>query len=121
MNGRLLQTGLPTSFDITSSEVYNAISADCCAIISGIRKVMEKTPPDLVADIMTDGIYLTGGGSLLNGFDKLLEKCIGTKVHMADDPFHTAVNGAAIALKNPRFLQNVDYQYRAIRELEATE
>ena len=78
---------------------------------------MEKTPPDLVADIMTDGIYLTGGGALLNGFNLLLEKCIGTKVHMAPDPLHTAVNGAAAALKMPAFLRNVDYQYRAIQEL----
>ncbi len=118
MRGRHLQTGLPTSFEITSSEVYNAISKNCYSIISGIRKVMEKTPPDLLADIMTDGIYLTGGGSLLSGFSTLLERALGTKVHMANDPLHTAVNGAAKALKNPRFLDNFDYQYRAIRELE---
>lgn len=118
VKGRHLNTGLPTAFEITSSQVYEAISVNCYSIISGIRKVMEKTPPDLVADIMTDGIHLTGGGSLLGGFDKLLEKCLGTKVHMANDPLHTAVNGTAIALKNPRFLENVDYQYRALQELE---
>ena len=67
---------------------------------------------------MTDGIYLTGGGSLLSGFDRLLEKCLGTKIHMAPDPFHTAVNGAAKALKIPEILKNVDYQYRAIQELK---
>lgn len=117
VKGRHLQTGLPTSFEITSGEVYNAIADKCYMIISGIRRVMEKTPPDLVADIMTDGIYLTGGGALLNGFNLLLEKCIGTKVHMAPDPLHTAVNGAAAALKMPDFLRNVDYQYRAIQEL----
>ncbi len=118
VKGRHLQTGLPTAFEITSSEVYEAISEKCYAIISGIRRVIEKTPPDLVADIMTEGIYLTGGGSLLGGFAKLLENCIGTKVHMAPDPLHTAVNGAAAALKMPEILKNVDYQYRAIQELK---
>ena len=67
---------------------------------------------------MNDGIYLTGGGSLLSGFDTLLEKCIGTKVHMAPDPLYTAVNGAAAALKMPEVLRNVDYQYRALQELK---
>lgn len=116
--GRHLQTGLPTAFEITSSEIYEAINPKCLSIISGIRSVLEKTPPDLVADIMTDGIHLTGGGALLNGFSDLLEKCIGTKVHLADDPSHTAVNGAAIALKKPEILRNIDYQYRAIQELK---
>lgn len=118
VKGRHLHTGLPTSFEITSSQVYDAISVNCYSIISGIRRVMEKTPPDLVADIMTDGIHLTGGGALLSGFATLLEKCIGTKVHLAKDPMHTAVNGAAMALKNPRSLENVDFEYRALRELE---
>ena len=118
VKGRHLHTGLPTTFEITSGEVYNAIFEKCYEIISGIRRVIEKTPPDLVADIMTDGIYLTGGGSLLSGFDRLLEKCLGTKIHMAPDPFHTAVNGAAKALKIPEILKNVDNQYRAIQELK---
>lgn len=116
--GRHLQTGLPTTFEITSSEVYDAISDRCYAIVSGIRKVIEKTPPDLVADIMNEGIYLTGGGALLNGFSKLLEKCFSTEVHLASDPLHTAVNGAAKALKMPEVLDNVDYHYRAIQELK---
>ncbi|MBQ5765227.1 MAG: rod shape-determining protein [Clostridia bacterium] len=118
VKGRHLQTGLPTTFEITSSEVYDAINEKCYSIISGIRKVIEKTPPDLVADIMTEGIYLTGGGALLSGFNKLLENCIGTKVHMPPDPLHTAVNGAAAALNMPEVLKNVDYQYRAIQELK---
>lgn len=118
VKGRHLQTGLPTTFEITSGEVYNAIADKCYTIISSIRRVIEKTPPDLVADIMTEGIYLTGGGALLTGFDKLLEKCLGTKIHMAPDPLHTAVNGAAAALKMPELLRNLDYHYRALQELK---
>lgn len=116
--GLNIRTGLPVSFEITSAEVWNAISEKCYAIIDGIRKVIENTEPDLVADILSDGIYLTGGGSMLNGMNKLLEQSLETKIHMADDPMHTAVKGAALALKNPDFLSNVDFQYRAIRELQ---
>lgn len=116
--GRNIRTGLPVLFEISSSEVLAAISEKCYAIIDGIRKVIEKTPPDLVADILSDGIYLTGGGSLLNGFDQLLERCLETKIYKARDPLHTAVQGAAMALKNPDYLQNVDYQFRALQELQ---
>ncbi len=116
--GRHLQTGLPTRFEITSGEVYDAIFDKCYTIISGIRRVMEKTPPDLVADIMEEGIHLTGGGALLSGFDTLLENCLGTKVHMAPDPLHTAVRGAVAALDMPQLCHNADYQYRALQELK---
>lgn len=116
--GRHLHSGLPVSFEISSSEVHEAITESVNTIISGIKKVIEKTPPDLVGDIMSDGIHLTGGGALLNGFDVLLQENIGTKVYMAKDPLHTAVMGAAKALKNPEFMKNIDYQYRAIQELE---
>lgn len=116
--GRDIRTGLPVSFEISSAEVQEAILEKCNAIVDGIRKVIEKTPPDLVADILSDGIYLTGGGSLLGGFDLLLEKRLETKIHKAADPLHTAVKGAAMALQNPDYLQNVDYQFRAIQELQ---
>ncbi len=116
--GRHLQTGLPTTFEITSNEVYYAIIDKCHEIINGIKSVLEQTPPDLVADIMTDGIYLTGGGSLLNGFATLLEQSMGTTVHFAKDPSHTAVKGAAEALNNSKYLKNIDYRYRSIQELK---
>ena len=113
-----ISTGLPTTFEITANEVYEAISDQCMAILNGIRKVIEKTEPDIVSDIMTEGIYLTGGGALLNNLPQFLENTIKTKVILAKNPKYTAAQGAAMALKDPKLLKNTDYLYRAIQQLQ---
>ncbi len=116
--GRNVFTGLPESFEISSAEIMEAIRETADMICNAIRSVLAKTDPDLVADIMADGLYLTGGGALLNGMDSLISEFIGTNVFLLDDPTHSVVRGAAVALKNPSLLKNVDYQMRSIRELE---
>lgn len=116
--GRNLLTGLPESFQISSPEVYDVIIETAMSICEAIRKVLEKTDPDLVADIMSEGIYLTGGTSLMNGMTELLENYFVTSVHTDPDPTHSVVRGAAIALKNPELLYNEDFQYRSIKELK---
>ena len=114
----LYGTGLPESFEISGSEVYDAIIDTINAICNAVRQVLNKTNPDLVADIMNDGLYLAGGGSKLAGFDKKLSQYLGVAVHPMDDPAHSVVKGAAAALKNPELLKNVDYRLRSIKELE---
>ena len=115
--GRNLRSGLPESFEITSTEVYSVINEAVLSICNAIRKVLEKTDPDIVADIISEGIYLTGGTSLMNGMPELLEEYLGTKVHLDSDPTHSVVRGAGRALNNPQLLENVDFQYRSIKEL----
>ncbi len=115
--GRNVFTGLPESFEISGAEVYEAISDTVSSICDAIRRVLNSTDPDLVADIMTDGLYLTGGGSQLFGFDKKLEDYLGLEVHSLTDPAYSVVKGAAVALKRPELLKNVDYQLRSINEL----
>lgn len=115
--GRNVFTGLPESFEITSSEVYEAIKETACAICNAIRSVLSKTDPDLVSDIKSDGLYLTGGGSLMKGMSDFISDFCGTKVHLLDDPTHSVVKGAAAALKHPELLKNVNYQLRSIKEL----
>ncbi|MBR6533606.1 MAG: rod shape-determining protein [Clostridia bacterium] len=116
--GRNVFTGLPESFEITSGEVYEAISDTLDTICNAIREVLNKTDPDLVADILQDGMYLAGGGSLLSGFPQKIEQYLGVKVHHLEDPAHSVVKGAAVALKKSELLKNVDYQMRSIKELE---
>ncbi len=116
--GRNVFSGLPESFEITSGEVYDAIIDTVDTICNAIRQVLNKTNPDLVADIMTDGLFLTGGGSCLFGIDKRISEYIGVKVHNLPDPAYSVVKGAAVALKKPQLLKNVDYQLRSIKELE---
>ena len=97
--------------------MYEAIIDTVDVICNAIRQVLNRTDPDLVADITEDGMYLTGGGSLLSGMAEKLENYLGISVHMLDDPTHSVVKGAAVALKNPGLLKNVDYQMRSIKEL----
>lgn len=115
--GRNVFTGLPESFEITSSEVYEAIKETSYAICNAIRSVLSKTDPDLVSDIKSDGLYLTGGGSLMKGMSDFISEFCDTKVHLLDDPTHSVVKGAAAALKHPELLKNVNYQLRSIKEL----
>ncbi|MBR5473348.1 MAG: rod shape-determining protein [Clostridia bacterium] len=115
--GRNVFTGLPESFEITSTEIYEAIKETADAICNSVRLVLSKTDPDLVADINNDGLYLAGGGSLIHGMDKLISEYTGTVVHSLEDPTHSVVRGAAVALRKPELLKHVNYQLRSIKEL----
>ncbi len=115
--GRNVFSGLPESFEISSGEVYDAIIDTVDVICNAIRQVLNRTDPDLVADITEDGLNLTGGGSQLSGFAEKLKDYLGIEVHQLEDPSHSVVKGAAVALKNPELLKNVDYQMRSIKEL----
>ncbi len=119
--GRNVFTGLPESFEITSGEVYDAIKETADAICNSIRLVLSKTDPDLISDIKSDGLYLAGGGALISGMDKLIAEYTGTPVHLLDDPTHSVVRGAAVALRKPELLKHLNYQLRSIRELAINE
>ena len=80
-----LMTGLPRVFTVSSSEMIEAFEEPSTRILEAIHGVLERTPPELVADISTNGICMTGGGSLVWGFDKLIESHTGIETHVADD------------------------------------
>ncbi len=115
--GRNLFTGLPQIFEISSSHIYEAIIDTALSICAAVKSVMEKSPPDIVADISTDGIHLTGGGALIYGMPDLIAEYMHTGVNMAVSPKYTVAKGAAIALRRPELLVNGDYQFRSIQEL----
>ena len=118
--GRNVFTGLPESFEITSSEVYFAIKQTALSICNAIKDVLSETEPELLSDIKSDGFYLAGGGSQIYGMDTMLSEFLGTKAHPLQDPAYSVVKGAAAALRNQESLKNVNYQLRSIRELEIT-
>ncbi len=99
IKGRNLVDGLPKNVTITASEVREALSDSLALIIDAIRSTLEKTPPELSADIIDHGITLTGGGALLRGLDKLVEKETGMPVHVAENPLDCVVNGAGKRLE----------------------
>jgi rod shape-determining protein MreB len=94
IRGRDIVTGLPLSMTITSDEIREAIIETINNIVSAIKRVLEKTPPELAADLFTNGIYLTGGGALLKGLDLYIEKETGLKVHIAENPLECVALGA---------------------------
>lgn len=98
--GRDLVTGLPKEVIITDSDVREAISQSVYTIIESAKEVLEKTPPEIVADIMQRGIYLAGGGALLKGFANLLEQEVKINVYITPDPLTAVARGAGIILEN---------------------
>jgi len=99
VRGRDLVTGLPKTIKINSTACYRALEEVLSDIISAIRDVLERTPPELSADIMNKGIVLTGGGSLLYGIDQRISRETGLVVSLADDPISCVVLGTGKALK----------------------
>ena len=98
VRGRDQITGLPRTVQIRSSEVTAAIQEHLGVIVATVRRVLERTPPELASDVIDRGIVLTGGGALLRGIDDLILQETGVPVHIADDPLRCVAKGAGMAL-----------------------
>jgi rod shape-determining protein MreB len=98
VRGRDLVTGLPKTVRITSEEIRNALSEPVGQIVARVKAVLEQTPPELAAEVVTRGIVLTGGGALLRGLDKLLQLETGVPVRLAEDPISAVALGTGLAL-----------------------
>ncbi|MCL4503528.1 MAG: rod shape-determining protein [Deltaproteobacteria bacterium] len=107
VKGRDLVTGIPKIITINSDEVRQAIQEQIDQIIAAVKSALEQTPPELAADIVDRGIYLTGGGALLKGLDELLKQETGLPIKIADDPLATVVLGSGRALDNLNILKEV--------------
>ena len=100
IRGRDLGTGLPKTLTISSSEMMEALIEPAMMIVDAVHSVLEKTPPELVADISDKGIYMTGGGALIDGLDKLLQEKTGINVMIAQDTVSCVALGTGKALDN---------------------
>ncbi len=98
IRGRDLVTGLPRTLKITSEEIRKALAEPVASIVEAIKVTLEKTPPELAADIMDRGIVMTGGGSLLRGLDKLVSQETGMPVHVSDEALLCVVKGTGKVL-----------------------
>ena len=107
IRGRDLVSGLPKNIDINSEEISEAISEPVQSIVEAVKITLEKTPPELSADVMDFGIVLTGGGALLHGMDKLLSDKTQIPVHIADEPLDCVAKGTGIALEEIDSLKSV--------------
>ncbi len=107
IRGRDLVTGLPRTITVDSREIRKALSEPVGAIIDAIKGTLERTPPELAADIMDRGIVMTGGGSCLMGLDKLISQETGMPVHIIDDPLQAVAKGTGIMLEDQPMLRKV--------------
>ncbi len=107
MRGRDLVTGLPKEVTINDEQTRMALSRSVKVLVDNIKATIEETPPELVADIMSKGIILVGGGALLRGLDKLISEQAKMPVKVADDPLTAVARGAGIVLEDVQKLREV--------------
>ena len=100
-------TALPMEISVCYQEIAHCIDKSVAKIETAILNALEKTPPEIYADIVKNGIYLTGGGALLRGLDKRLTDKIHIPCHIAEDPLHSVAKGTGIALKNIHLYESV--------------
>ncbi|PSR34533.1 MAG: rod shape-determining protein [Sulfobacillus benefaciens] len=105
VRGRDLVTGLPKTLKVNSTEIQRALSETVNTIVEAIKATLEKSPPELAADIMDRGIVMTGGGSMLRNFDRLVSSETGMPVHQAEDPLLTVVRGTGMVLEDHHHLE----------------
>ena len=106
IRGRSLVSGLPKTITVYSAEILEALQEPSAAIVDAVRAVLEKTPPELIGDISARGIVLTGGGALVYGMDKLIQRETGIRTVVADDAESCVAIGTGKALDNISILQS---------------
>jgi rod shape-determining protein MreB len=105
--GKEIVSGRPSVVTVTDKEMRNALAEPIQAILQAIRRALEKTPPELSADIAESGITLAGGGALLSGLDKLIYHYTKLKVNLTDDPLTVVALGAGRAVEEMNKYQDV--------------
>lgn len=107
VRGRDIETGLPRTLRVSESEVREALSPILSQIVESIADVIEEAPPELLADILENGILLTGGGALLLGLDQLIVERVHMPVIVSDDPLTTVARGTGKVLEDDRLLDRI--------------
>ncbi|MBI2175551.1 MAG: rod shape-determining protein [Parcubacteria group bacterium] len=113
IRGRDLITGLPREVIVTDADIREALGKSLRVLVDAVRRVMEQTPPELVADIMHRGIVVVGGGSFLRGIDKVIAADTKIPVHIAEDPMTAVVRGTGIILEHLKDFQEVIIEHES--------
>ena len=107
VRGRDLLTGLPREVVVTDSDIREAISLSIKGLVEGVKDLLETTPPEILSDIMHNGIMLSGGGALIGGLDQLLQSVLKIPVYVVDDPLSAVARGTGIILDDLDFYKEV--------------
>ncbi len=100
VRGRDLISGLPREIVVTDHDIFQAIRASLDVIVDGVREVLETTPPEIVADVINRGIFVTGGGALIVGIDEVLSKNFKVPVHIPNEPLSAVARGCGVVLED---------------------
>lgn len=112
VRGRHLSSGLPVNLVVNSDDMLEALKEPASQVVEAVLSVLERTPPELSADISDRGIYMTGGGCLVHGLDKLLQEKTGINVMIAEESVSCVAIGTGKALDDPEMLQKLDAKAR---------
>ena len=107
IKGRDLETGIPNTVEVNANEIYEAIEDSLFQIVNSTKEVLEKCPPELAADILDNGIVMTGGGSLIRNFIDMMEQEVGIKVFLSPNPLDSVVLGGGAAFDNKKLLRTL--------------
>jgi rod shape-determining protein MreB len=107
ITGKEILSGIPRTFVVTDEEIREAIKEPVMVIVDAVKRALEKTPPDLAADIHEKGYWLAGGGALIRGLDRLLNQVTGLKVNVAEDPLTAVARGAGMVIDQAEFFRQV--------------
>ena len=118
VKGRNLENGLPKTVKLSSNELIEAFIEPMNHILDAVHAVLERTPPQLVGDLDKNGIILSGGGSLIYGIDRLIERSTGIRTIVVDDPISCAAYGAGKMLKNLDTMQDGMMNFYRMRQLK---
>ena len=115
VRGRDLSTGLPVNLTVNSDDILEALYEPSMQVLEAVFGVLEKTPPELSSDISDRGIYMTGGGCLVYGFDKLIEEKTGIPVMIAEESVSCVAIGTGKALEDDNMLVKLAAQQRRVK------
>ncbi|MEX0931306.1 MAG: rod shape-determining protein [Candidatus Paceibacterota bacterium] len=107
IRGRDLISGLPREVTITDADIREAIAPSIENLVDAVKEVLERTPPEMLADVMHRGLYISGGGALIRGLDQILEHALAIPVHMAEDPLTAVARGTGIILEKIEMYEQV--------------
>ncbi len=114
IRGRDLATGLPREIILTDTHVREALTPSLDSLMEAMKEVIEKTPPELLSDVLEHGVTVFGGGAQLRGLPELLSKMLGVPVHVASEPLTAVVRGTGIVVEDPRAWSEIFMHEEAI-------
>jgi rod shape-determining protein MreB len=107
VKGRDLVSGIPKTIEVSSDEIRQALKDPVNQIVEAVKRCLERTPPELAADILERGIILAGGGSLLKGIDQIIRERTNVPVNVSEDPLLSVVRGTGMVMENLKKYQAV--------------